>query len=327
MRTFSLAVASAATLSLALFVVTAAAQQEPAASPQAAAAPATDFSKVEIRTTDLGRHTYMLEGQGGNITAAVAANGVIVVDTQFAPLHARITAAIAAITKQPVRYVIDTHFHGDHVGGNARFAEEGAGIIGHENLRKRLAAGTVNGLTGAKTPPAADKALPGKTYGKATTLSLRGRKAELRHMPNAHTDGDTYVWFADANVLATGDIFSKGRYPNIDFANGGDIRGMIAGAEAFLKLARDETRIVPGHGPLATRADLAEYRDMLVAARERMLKLLAEGRSESEAVAARPFADYDAKLGADEQAAQNFIRVVYNSVKNERSRPAAKGRR
>ena len=285
----------------------------------APAAPARDFSKVQIKTTDLGRDTYMLEGQGGNITIAVARNGVIMVDSQFAPLHDKIKAAVAAITRQPIRFLVNTHYHGDHTGGNAAFAADGVGIITHENVRKRLAEGTVNGLTGNKTPPAAEKALPSKTYGKATTLKLRGRTAQLRHFPRAHTDGDTYVWFADANVLATGDIVSVGgRYPNIDFANGGSINGMIAAVDAYLKLANEDTKIVPGHGPLLKKADLVEYREMLATTRERMAKLIAEGKSEADVLAAKPFADIDANLGVNEQGSRNFIRVVYNSLKQSR---------
>jgi len=294
-----------------------------AASPSAAATPAPavseqDFSKVEIKTTDLGHKTYMLEGQGGNITIAVAGNGVIMVDGQFAPLHDKIKAAVAAVTKQPVRFLVNTHYHGDHTGGNAGFHADGVGVVAHEYARKRLADGTTNGLTGRKTPPAPEEGLPGKTYGKAMTLQLRGRKALLQHIVRAHTDGDTFVYFPDANVMSTGDIFVLQRHPNIDYANGGSIDGVIAGIDIFLKRANEATRIVPGHGRLATRADLVEYRAMLATARERMAKLIGEGRTEDEVLAARPFADFDAKVGANDQASQNFMRVVYRSLKRKK---------
>jgi cyclase len=280
-----------------------------------ASAQQTDFTKVEIKTTDLGHHTYMLEGNGGNITVAVAADGVIMVDSEFAPLHDKIKAAIAAVTNQPVRYLVNTHFHGDHSGGDAPFAQDGAVVVAHVNVKKRLADGSVNGLTGAKTAPVTGAALPSRTYTSATKLVLKGRTAQLRHIANAHTDGDTYVWFGDANVLATGDIVTLGRYPNIDFASGGNIKGMIAGVDAYLKLANDKTQIVPGHGPLADKAALVSYRAMLVTARDRMAKLIKAGKSEQDAIAAKPFADFDAKLGASEQQSTNFIRVVYNSLK------------
>jgi len=189
-------------------------------------------------------------------------------------------------------------------------------VVSEINVRTRLAAGTTNGLTGVKTPPVPEAALPAKTYNGSLKIRLPGRVADLRHIANAHTDGDTYVWFKTANVLATGDTFTNGRYPNIDFANGGNIKGMIAATDAYLKLVNDRSRIVPGHGPVADRAALVAYRAMLVTARDRMAKLVSDGKSEDDVVAAKPFADLDAKWARDELAASNFIRVVYHSLKD-----------
>ena len=161
-----------------------------------AGAQSIDFSKVEIKTIDLGRNTYRLEGQGGNITVAVGTDGIIMVDGQFAPLHDKIKAAIAAISPLPIKYLINTHFHGDHTGGNAGFQNDGATVVAQDNVRVRLAAGTVNGLTGIKTPPVAPEALPKQTYiGGSMTLEVGGRTAVLTHVNNAHTDGDTWVYF------------------------------------------------------------------------------------------------------------------------------------
>jgi cyclase len=289
------------------------AQQQPSAAP-----PPPDFSKVEIKTTDLGDNMYMLEGQGGNITVAVAKDGIIMVDGEFAPLHDKIKAAISAVSNEPIKYLINTHFHGDHTGGNEPFAKDGVTIVADVNVKNRLAAGTTNGLTGAKTPAAPQGALPAKTYTGAYHIRLRGRVADLKHIANAHTDGDTYVWFKTANVLSTGDTFTNGRYPNIDFANGGNIKGMIAAASTYLKFVNDKTRIVPGHGPLADKAALAEYLKMLTTARDRMAKLVKDGKSEDDVVAAKPFADLDAKWAPTELASTNLIRVVYHS-------PADKG--
>ena len=279
-----------------------------------AAAPPPDFSKVEIKTTDLGDKVFMLEGQGGNITVAVADDGIIMVDGQYAPLHDKIKAAIEAISKAPVKYLINTHYHGDHTGGNELFAKDGVTVVSEINVRKRLEAGTTNGLTGAKTPPAPADALPSKTYTKIFKIRLKGRVADLTHIDNAHTDGDTYVWFKTANVLSTGDTFTNGRYPNIDFANGGNVKGMIAATDAYLKLTNAKSRIVPGHGPLADRAVLTEYRTMLVTARDRMAKLVKDGKSEDDVVAAKPFSDFDTKWAPTELAANNFVRVVYHSL-------------
>jgi cyclase len=284
--------------------------QQPPASPSP-----PDFSKVEIRTTDLGNNVYMLEGQGGNTTVAVAKDGIIMVDGgQFAPLHDKLKAAIASISNHPIKYLINTHLNGDHTGGNELFAKEGAIVVSQINVKKRLATGTTNGLTGAKTPPAPQAALPSDTYTNFSKIRLSGRVADLKHVANAHSDGDTYVWFKTANVLATGDTFTNGRYPNIDFANGGSINGMIAAADACLKLANAKTRIVPGHGPVANKAALTEYRTMLVTARDRMAKLVQERKSEDEVLAAKPFADLDAKWAPNELASKNFIRVAYHSL-------------
>jgi cyclase len=297
-------------IAIALLAGAAVAQQaQPPAAP-----PPVDFSKVEIKTTDIGDNVYMLEGQGGNITVALAKDGIIMVDGQFAPLHDKIKAAISTISNLPVKYLINTHYHGDHTGGNEGFAKDGVTVMAQENVRKRLAAGTTNGLTGAKTPPAAAGALPADTYTNFSKVRLPGRVANLRHIPNAHTDGDTYVWFKTANVLSTGDTFTNGRYPNIDFANGGNIKGMIAATDAYLKLTNAKSRIVPGHGPVADKAALAEYRAMLVTARDRMALLVKEGKSEDDVVAAKPFADLDKKWAPTELASKNFIRVVYHSL-------------
>jgi cyclase len=282
----------------------------------AAVAQQSDFSKVEIKTTDLGNKTYLLGGQGGNITVAVGSDGIILVDSQFAPLHDKIKAAIAGLSPLPVKFLINTHFHGDHTGGNEAFAKEGATVVAQDNIRVRLAAGTVNGLTGAKTAPATTGAIPTDTYvGGTKKVDVGGRTAILTHANNAHTDGDTWVYFPDANVLATGDVFTNGRYPNIDFANGGGVNGVINAVDAFLKVSNDNTKIVPGHGPLATKAQLAEYRNVIATARDRVRKLYDEGKSEQEVLAAKPLADSDGKWAANEQAANNFVRVVYNSFK------------
>src|SRR5260370_2051320 len=238
--------------------------------PPAAAPPPPDFSKVEIKTTNLGDNVYMLEGQGGNITVALAKDGIVMVDGEFAPLHDKIKAAISVISPLPIKYLVNTHFHGDHTGGNEPFPNDRALVVSEIHAKPPPAAGTTNGLTGAKVPPAAAGALPGKTYTGAFKIRMNGRVADLKHIANARTHGDTYVWFKTANVLSSGDTFTNGRYPNIDFANGGNIKGMIAAADIYLKLTNDKTRIVPGHGPNADNGALQDYRTMLATARHRL---------------------------------------------------------
>ena len=208
-----------------------------------------DFSKVEITATELGNKIFMLTGQGGNITVAVGTDSIIMVDSQFAPLHDKIKAAIAKISPLPVKYLINTHYHGDHVGGNAAFHKEGATIIAHDNIRVRLAAGTTNGLTGNKTPPAEADAIPTETYlVGGTKVEVGGRVAQISHVVTAHTDGDSWVYFPDANVLALGDTFTR-NYPNLDWGNGGTMDGMILANERYLKAANDTTKIVPRPRP------------------------------------------------------------------------------
>jgi Zn-dependent hydrolases, including glyoxylases len=276
-----------------------------------------DYSKIQVKTFDLGHRTYMLEGAGGNVTIAVGDDGIIMVDGQFAPMHDKLKAAIAAVSPQPIKYLVNTHHHGDHSGGNALFAADGVTVVAHVNERNFLAAGTISNTTGIKAPPAPAAALPALTYDDATgpLLEVKGRKAMLKHPANAHTGGDTYVYFEDANVLSTGDTFTNGRYPNIDWLNGGNIKGMIAATDAYLALSNDQTKIVPGHGPLATKAQVADFNTMLKTARDRMAKLIADGKSEAEIYSAEPFADFDAKYAATEQASKNFMRVVYHSLK------------
>jgi cyclase len=290
---------------MALFAGTALAQQN------------IDFSKVEVKTIDLGNKTYMLEGAGGNVTVAIGTDGYIQVDGQFAPMHDKLKAAVEKLTPLPIKYLINTHYHGDHTGGNAAFHRDGATIVAQDNIRVRLAAGTTNALTGAKAPPQPADALPTDTYsGGSKTVEIGGRKAQLTHIYNAHTDGDTYVFFDDANVLCTGDIFGNtGRYNTIDYGNGGDIRGLIRALDAYIKVSNDQTKVVPGHGALATKANLVAFREMLVTSRDRIQKLFNEGKSEQEVVAAKPLADLDAKWAANEQQAQNWTRMVYNSFR------------
>jgi cyclase len=184
-------------------------------------------------------------------------------------------------------------------------------------VRIRLAAGTTNGITGNKTAPVPPEALPKQTYiGGTITLEVGGRKAVLTHINNAHTDGDTWIYFSDANVLCTGDVMNNTkRYQTIDFANGGDIRGAIQGTDDFLALANEATKVMTGHGPLAKKADIADYNAMLKTARDRVEKLFKDGRSEEEVIAARPLKDLDSKWAANDVAAINFLKMVYNSFK------------
>jgi len=282
----------------------------------AAQAQRSDPSLAQIKTTDLGRKTYMLEGQGGNILLVIGDDGIIMVDAELAPLHDKIKAAIAESSNLPIKYLVDTHFHGEQTGGNAHFHRDGAVIVAQDNVRVRLTAGTTNGVSYSKSPPAPADAIPTETYvGGTKTVAVRGREALLTHATNAHTDGDSWIYLADANVIFTGDLFyNNGRYPTIDFANGGDVRGMVRANEAFLKLATGETKIASSRGSaVAGKGEVAEFRDMLATARDRMAAMIDKGMTEAEALARKPFADLDAKWAGNEREAANFVRMVYNS--------------
>ena len=278
-----------------------------------------DWSKAVVTTTDLGNRTYMLSnGMSGNVTIAVGDDGIIMVDGQHAPMHPKLKEAIAKISPQPIKFLVNTHFHGDHTGGNGAFAKDGVTLVAHENVKKRLGAGTTSNLSGAQNPPIPPEDLPSRTYDSGSiTLEVKGRSAKLTHFARAHTDGDTYVYFADANVLSTGDTFNNGRYQNSDWMNGGNLAGMIAVADVYLALANDQTKIVPGHGPLATKAQLKDFRDMMQESLVRMKTLIAIGdiKSEEDALKMKPFDDLDTKWAANAQSANNWIRIVYNSAK------------
>jgi cyclase len=273
-----------------------------------------DFSNVQIKSTSLGNGLYMLEGQGGNITVAVTNDGIIMVDAQFAPLSDKIKAAVAAINPAKIRYLINTHHHGDHTGGNANFAKDGVTIISQENLRSRLAGNALNNQ-GAAAAAAPTAALPVLTFKDGINIRLGNKNAEIVHLPPSHTDGDSYVYFRNENVLATGDVLSSTRFPNIDVRNGGGIDGMIAVQTNLLQTSNDDTKIIPGHGPLAKRADIIAFRDMLHTSRDRVTKLVLEGKSEDETVAAKPLADLEVTRKSDDANRDAFTRLVYRSIK------------
>jgi cyclase len=274
------------------------------------AAQQVDFSKVEVKTTDLGNKTYMLEGAGGNVTVAVGTDGVIMVDAQFEPMHDKLKAAIAKITNLPVKYLINTHYHGDHTGGNEAFGKEGVTIVANEKLKDRLA-NPPPGNNGQRPPATPAAGLPKQTYTDRTTVSVGGRTAQIVHI-EAHTDTDSVVYFPDANVLAVGDTGGPNRYPNI--ALGGSINGMIAGTQTYLNMINAQTKVVPGHAPVSTKADFQAYHDMLVTIRDRVAKLKADGRTADQAVAAKPLADLQAKVGQTDMVSDTLVRLVYSQV-------------
>ena len=278
-RVFALLIAAA-------FAASAHAQQQP------------DFSKVEIKTTPLTTSLAMLEGLGGNIAVSTGEDGPLIVDDQFAPLAPKITAAVKALQNAPIRFVINTHHHFDHTGGNEAFGGAGALIFAHDNVRVRLSREQVSSLRAVfRLPPHPKPALPVVTFADGVTLHWNGETIRVQHVAKAHTDGDAHIWFTHANVVHMGDTFVNGYFPLADVESGGGIEGLIASANRVLAAATPETRIIPGHGPLATPADLKKFRDMLVDVRARVEAGIASGKTLEEFIASKPLADLDAEWG------------------------------
>jgi cyclase len=288
-----------------------------------AAQPRIDYSKLEITTTDIGNRVYLLNWQGGDSLILVGDDGVLLVDTSVAPMGDKIKAAIAKVTDKPIRMIVNTHAHADHFGANEALANGRATIVAHVNLRDRMAKGFA--AFGQPVPPSPPAALPTVTYGDTVTLHFGGETVQLFHPPNAHTNSDTLVHFKRANVIhASGTIGGDGGYPFFDIGSGGSLSGMIAAEEKMLSLSDAGTRIVADEGAPASTAMLRASRDMLVALRTRVQKLIADGKSEDEAVAAKPTKDFDAQFvhQGNFLTGDALTRLAYQSLKAARPAPA-----
>jgi len=272
-----------------------------------------DFSAVDIKATEVARGLYMLEGAGGNIGLSVGADGAFVIDDQFAPLAPKILAAIKAIDARPVAFVVNTHWHGDHTGGNEAFGQAGARIVAHDNVRTRLMTGLKRETSETKPAPAG--ALPVVTFSDAVSFYWNGRDIRVTHLNDAHTDGDAIIHFRDANVIHTGDIYFNGGYPYIDLQSGGTLDGTIAAQEAILALCDDDTKIIPGHGPLSSKAIMAPYVAMLKDVRMRIAALIAQGLTEDQAVKADPLKDLNDTWGKGFINSESLTRAAYRSLK------------
>ena len=283
-----------------------------AASPAAAQ---TDFSKVEIATEKLADGVYMMTGAGGNLGLAVGDDAVFLIDDQYAPLTPKIRAAISAITPKPVKFIVNTHWHEDHTGGNERFAEAGALIVAHDNVRRRLSTEQFLDffkMRVAASPPAA---LPLVTFGADVTFHINGDEVKVFHCPAAHTDGDAIVHFRRADVIHMGDVYFNYRYPFIDKSSGGSADGVIAAVDRALLLATDRTKIIPGHGPLATKVDLVAYREMLATVLGRIKAQVAAGKSTNEIVDSKPTREFDEKWGNASIKPDSFVTMLVTALR------------
>ena len=273
-----------------------------------------DYSKVEIKTDKLAPNFYVLNGQGGAIGVLTGSDGVLMVDSQFAPLTDKIVAAIKQVSNAPIRFLINTHVHGDHTGGNENLGKMGVVIFAREELRNRLAhpAPAANGTPGA---PAPAPALPVVTYDSPITFHMDGEDVHAIPIPKAHTDGDTLVQFPNANVIMIGDYFRSIQYPNIDRTNGGSLKGMLEGLDTAIKLCNAQTKVVPGHGPVVDRNALMAHRDMIIAVRDKIAPMVTQGKTLQDVLAAKPTAEYDAKVPNSDTTTERFVTQVYQELK------------
>ena len=272
------------------------------------------FENSPLKTTPLGKSLFMFSGDGGNVTAIAAEGSTLLIDSGVDSRASELSGAIFKATGRPVTRLVNTHWHFDHTGGNVYFGSAGVTIIAQENVKKRLSSVQNVPFIGLRDGPYPTQALPTVTYSSSMTLRQDGQQLTLVNYGPAHTDGDTIIYISPANVAVVGDIFSNHFYPILDLASGGSIDGMIHSLDQILAQTDEQTKIVPGHGPLATRSDLQDYRDMLVQVRQRIKVLVGAGKTMDEAVAAAPTKDFDAEWGRGYVSPDVFVRMVFTSL-------------
>jgi glyoxylase-like metal-dependent hydrolase (beta-lactamase superfamily II) len=277
-----------------------------------AAAQQQDFSKVEVKAEHVAGNVHMLTGAGGNIGLSVGPDGVLVVDDQYAPLVPRIRAAIATVAKEPVRFVLNTHWHVDHVGGNADFSKD-ATLVAHDNVRQRLVEGHP-GILGRVIPPAQAEALPVITFDQSLTFHFNGEPIRALHFPRGHTDGDVIVFFPKSNVVHMGDTFVTYGLPFVDVASGGSLRGMIDGVEKAMAAVPDDVKVIPGHGPVSSKADVLAFAAMLRDCVQLVEQAMKKGQSLQQMQEGGVLAKYD-HLGKGFVKTASFVELIYNELR------------
>lgn len=276
---------------------------------------ASHNKEVTIKTTKVTKGIYLLQGKGGNIAISVGNDGIFMIDDKFAPMSKDIKDEISKISKKEVKFLINTHWHGDHTGGNANFAKDGIVIVSHENVRKRMSKDNFIIAFNKTIKASRSIALPMLTFNDSMNFHMNNEDIEIIHLNNAHTDGDSIVFFKNSNVLHTGDIFFNGFYPYIDESSEGSVKGIIKAVDYILSIVDDKTKIIPGHGKLANKKDLLAYKRMLTLVSIRMEKLISENKTLEEVLALKPNADIDEEFGKGFLNPEKFLSILYSLIK------------
>jgi len=272
-----------------------------------------NFDAVQIKTTQVAPGIYMLEGEGGNIGVSAGEDGVFLIDDQFAPLSAKVMDAVKAISDKPIRFLVNTHWHGDHVGGNENFGKAGTVIIAHDNVYKRMSVGGAITALKQNYAPYPKAALPVVSFSQSATFHLNGDDVTSIHLPPAHTDGDSFVRFAKANVIHTGDVFAAYRYPFIDVESGGSVKGILAALDRMLPVIDDNTRLIPGHGGLSSKKDVLAYRKMIATVISRIEPMVKSGKTLQQVIDAKPTREFDEEWGKFRKP-EAFVEVAYRGL-------------
>lgn len=285
----------------------------------AASSAAQEQPKPAIETETVAPGVYVLYGQGGNIGVSVGSDGMFLIDDQYANLTDKVIEALAKLSAEPPRFVLNTHWHGDHTGGNENLAAHGSVIVAHDRVRARMSAEQFSEFFQHTTPASPPKALPVVTFNDSLSLHVNGDELRGTYAPRGHTDGDVFIHFRAANVIHAGDLMFAGMYPFIDLDSGGSVAGVIAAVDRMVELANDGTRVIPGHGKVTDRAGLVEYRKMLAVTSDRMRELVKAGKTLDEVLAAKPNADYDGQLGWSFITVERYIQILYRDAARELS--------
>ncbi len=292
-----------------------------------ALAQAPEYTKVEYRNEKLTDNLFVLFGGGGNIAVLTGPDGSLVVDSDVPEMSAKMRAAVSLVSDRPARFLVNTHYHFDHAGGNPTLGRGNVVIVAQENVRQRLSGKQTLKQDGIDLTfdPTPREGLPLVTFEDGLQFHVNGEDVSVVHVAHAHTDGDAFVFFEKANVLHTGDLMMSVGYPIVDAGNGGSLDGLIAGHERIIKLCNDKTRVIPGHGPVVGKADLQAYRDMLVSIRQRVADLMRKGRSVEEVVAAHPSREFDERWGKGFYKPDLFVQRVFIELGRVKAQGKGKG--